>query len=58
MVCIPLVKYCRFNSVFLEQMGQSSKGTVYMYNPGQNILEHLRKLGTKTHFAKLTHILP
>ena len=20
-----------------------------MYNPGQNILEHLRKLGTKTH---------
>ena len=29
-----------------------------MYNPGQNILEHLRKLGTKTHFAKLTHILP
>ena len=29
-----------------------------MYNPGQDILEHLRKLGTKTHFAKLTHILP
>ena len=58
MVCIPLVKYCRFNSVFLEQMGQSSKGTVYMYNPGQNILEHLRNLGSKTHFAKLTHILP
>ena len=29
-----------------------------MYNPGQNILEHLRKLGTKAHFAKLTHILP
>ena len=28
-----------------------------MYNPGQNILEHLRNLGTKTHFAKLTHIL-
>ena len=28
------------------------------YNPGQNILGHLRKLGTKTHFAKLTYILP
>ena len=55
MVCIPLVKYCRFNSFFLEQMGQSIKGTVYMYNPGQNILEHLGKLGTKT---QLTHILP
>ena len=27
-------------------------------NPGQNVLGHLRKLGTKTHFAKLTHILP
>ena len=22
------------------------------YNPGQNILGHLRKLGTKMHFAK------
>ena len=58
MVCIPLVKYCSLNSVFLEQMGQRSKGTVYMYNPCQNILGHLRKLGTKMHFAKLTHILP
>ena len=29
------------------------------YNPGQNVLGHLSgKLGTKTHFAKLTHILP
>ena len=28
------------------------------YNPGQNVLGLLRKLGTKTHFAKLTHILP
>ena len=28
------------------------------YNPGQNVLGHLRKLGKKTHFAKLTHILP
>ena len=28
------------------------------YNPGQNVLGHLGKLGTKTHFAKLTHILP
>ena len=28
------------------------------YNPGQNVLGHLRELGTKTHFAKLTHILP
>ena len=29
-----------------------------MYNPGQNVLGHLGKLGTKTHFAKLTRILP
>ena len=28
------------------------------YNPGQNVLRHLRKLGTKTNFAKLTHMLP
>ena len=28
------------------------------YNLGQNILGHLWKSGTKTHFAKLTHILP
>ena len=28
------------------------------YNPGQNVLGHLRKLGTKTHFPKWTHILP
>ena len=28
------------------------------YNPGQNVLGHVRKLDTKTHFAKLTHILP
>ena len=27
-------------------------------NPGQNVLGHLRKLGAKTHFAKLTNILP
>ena len=26
--------------------------------PGQNVLGHLRKLGTKTNFANLTHILP
>ena len=32
--------------------------TTKTYNPGQNVLGHLRKLGTKTHFAKLTHILP
>ena len=28
------------------------------YSLGQNILRHLRKLGTKMSFAKLTHILP
>ena len=28
------------------------------YNPGQNVFGHLRKLGTKTNFAKLTDILP
>ena len=27
-------------------------------NSGQNVLRHLRKLGTKTHFAKLTRVLP
>ena len=31
---------------------------MHCYNPGQNVLGHLRKLDTKTHFAKLTHILP
>ena len=29
-----------------------------IYNPGQNVLGNLRKLGTETHFVKLTHILP
>ena len=29
-----------------------------IYNPGQNVLGHLRKLDKKTHFAKWTHILP
>ena len=28
------------------------------YNPGQNILGHLRKWGTKMHYCKLTHLLP
>lgn len=28
------------------------------YNPGQNILGHLKKLGTKMHYCKLTHFLP
>ena len=28
------------------------------YNTGQNVLGHLRKLCTKMHFTKLTHILP
>ena len=28
------------------------------YKPGQNILGRLRKLDTKTHFVKWTHILP
>ena len=28
------------------------------YNPGQNVLGHLRKLGAMRHFAKLTHVLP
>ena len=32
--------------------------TLFSYNPGQNVLGHLRKLGAKTHFAKLTRILP
>ena len=31
---------------------------IQIYNPGQNVLGHLGKLGTKTHFAKLTRILP
>ena len=32
--------------------------SIETYNPGQNVLGRLRKLGTKTHFAKLTRILP
>lgn len=28
------------------------------YNPGQNILGHLRKLSTKIHYCEWTHILP
>ena len=35
----------------------SYKHFIY-YNLGQNFLGHLRKLGTKTHFAKSTHIIP
>lgn len=39
--------------------GFFSKGALLSsYNPGQNILGILRKLGVKTHFAKLTDILP
>ena len=38
--------------------GHSKSSDQLDYNPGQNVLGHLRKLGTKTHFAKLTHILP
>ena len=34
-----------------------SKGALLSsYNPGQNILGLLGKLGVKTHFAKLTYI--
>ena len=42
-----MAKYNIFNS----EVGRN-------YNPGQNVLGHLRKLDKKTHFAKLTHILP
>ena len=35
-----------------------SISTHNLNNPGQNVLGHLRKLGTKTHLAKLTHIIP
>ena len=31
---------------------------IQIYNHGQNISGHLRKLGTKTHVVKLTRILP
>ena len=50
--CFPL--HARYD------LGYQSRphGIVECYNPGQNVLGHLRKLGTKTHFAKLTHILP
>ena len=40
------------------RLGELENGVSNSYNPGQNVLGHLRKLGTKTHFAKLTHILP
>ena len=42
-----MAKYNIFNS----EVGRN-------YNPGQNVLGQLRKLDKKTHFAKLTHILP
>ena len=42
----------------LTQHAQSCYRKQQDYNPGQNVLGHLRKLGTKMHFAKLTHILP
>ena len=42
-----MAKYNIFNS----EVGRN-------YNPGQNVLGHLRKLDKKTIFAKLTHILP
>ena len=32
--------------------------TVKDYNPSQNTLVHLGKIGAKTHFAKLTRVLP
>ena len=41
-----------------EPSAPSYLWTCKIYNPGQNVLGHLRKLGTKMHFAKLTHILP
>ena len=32
---------------------------VYLvFNPGQNILGHVKKLGVRTNFAKLPHLVP
>ena len=49
--CCPLLQLAPRNSAKRKTGSQN-------YNPGQNVLGHLRELGTKTHFAKLTHILP
>ena len=46
-----------FHSI-MAQWSQKASGFKMIYNPGQNVLGHLRKLGRKTHFAKLTRILP
>ena len=43
-----------FPRTFLEIAVYKSQ----IYNPGQNVSGHLRKLGTKTHFAKFTRTLP
>ena len=36
---------------------RTNKVSLQSVYPGQNILGYLRKLGAKTHFAKLTRIL-
>ena len=41
--------------IFLKSPLKSFHAKIFYlrgYNPGQNILGHLRKIGTKTHFAK------
>ena len=48
------VAICKFLVASLYNVNDTANS----YNPGQNVLgQLLRKLGTKTHFAKLTHIL-
>ena len=48
--------------IWKKEQFENTENSISLYpfsdNPGQNVLGHLRKLGTKTHFAKLTHILP
>ena len=55
---ISLSAYFRAISHYLGSRGRLDVDNRSNYNSGQNVWGHLRKLGIKTHFAKLTHILP
>ena len=45
-------------TLIFQQDVTSSKAAMRPTKKRQNVLGHLRKSGTETHFAKLPHILP
>ena len=51
-------KYQTFDTVFHHQMKHCVSCLIYYFNPGQNILGNVIKLGVRTNFAKLAHIVP